>query len=116
MDEAQLDEQFEQERERLENAYLTVLQSKHDDKQVDAAKESFERKYRALIVSYQQRQLRLAAHKRRNAVLKAPFQRLWSRAVSAGGALKQWLSAWRQVRRKRRFDRKIRRMLQEMGR
>lgn len=106
MDDAELDDWFGQEKDRLEDRFYA-------EKDTTKAKEQFDRDYRKLLAAYQRKQEDIYAHQRRHAALQKPIRR-WKEAWHLRVAMARgWFEERKLAVRKWLFDRKIKRILQD---
>jgi hypothetical protein len=108
MEESELDDWFNEQKEMLEERFYAEAQ-----KDVAAAKAHFDKDYKKLIREFQEKQVKIYEHKERAARLQKPIARSRELMRLRTQAVKQW---WRQMRldvKKWRFDRKIRRILKQ---
>jgi hypothetical protein len=110
MDDAELDDWFTEEREKLEERFLYAVQ---ENKGPERAKVAFERKYRSLIAKYQREQQAIYDHKRRSEAIQAPITKWKARIAEKQDDLGLWWAARKTAVRKWFFDRKVRRILKD---
>jgi hypothetical protein len=110
MEEAELEEWFNTQKEKLESEVYAALQA---NKETEKAKVLFDKKYRALIAELQRRENAIYQKGLRSERIRAPIQKFQARWESITQPIKAWPKAQKMRFKKWRFERKIRKILQD---
>jgi hypothetical protein len=114
MEESEIDDWFNEQKEKLEEkVYLIMNAQPRNEAKMAKAKEQFDKEYRALILQLQQKHEKLYDQKLRSAKLKAPFVRLSERWSLFLVQVKRWFTEKHLAIKKWLFDRKIKRILRD---
>lgn len=111
MDELELEDWYAQEREKLEEVVMKALQ---DNKHPDAAEVTFNKKYRALIKTYQEKQQTLFNKEQRSKKIAKPIARIREQITLIQQTPGFWFQRKKKEYQKWRFDRKVKRILKEL--
>jgi hypothetical protein len=107
-DETEIDDWFDEEKERLEERFHTEFM-----RNPERAKSRFDREYRALIIALQKKHIALYEHQLRMAKLKKPFTRMKMEVHARLDLVPPWWDARVLAVKKWWFDRKFKRILRD---
>jgi|GEM_PF-1745124 len=113
VEESIIEDWFTQEKEKLEEEYLNVLHSVHDDDTLKKAHRRFEKRYCKLIAEYQHRLQKFDNQVRRKNAIATPIARWRAKWNAARTQTSDWIARKREEFRKWRFDKKVRKILKD---
>lgn len=108
MEESELDEWFNEQKELLEERFY-----QRAAKDSLKAKEEFDVAYKKLIVNFQQSQQDIYAKQKRNAALQKPIARARERINLFFTSISMWFSVKRESVKRWFFEQKIKRILKD---
>ncbi len=113
MDDMELDDWFNEEREKLETVLLEALQNNKQSDNADNARKIFDKKYKKLIVSFQKQQEQSYTKKRRLEQMQKPIDKMRAKYENISSAVSAWWTKRKEAVRRWFFERKIKRILRD---
>lgn len=110
MDDAELDEWFNEEREKLETVLFEALLN---NKNAEQARLVFDKKYRKLIAQLQKKQDQNYDHARRMVKIQKPIDKIKAIFENTTTTISIWWTKVREAVRRWFFERKIKRILRD---
>jgi hypothetical protein len=108
MEESEIDEWFTAQKEKLEERFFATFQ-----KNAEQAKLEFDVAYKKLILEFQKRHNDLYSKQLRDAKMRAPIERLKEGVRLRKEAVRTWYKEKVMAFKKWRFDKKIKKILQD---